>query len=304
MNNIIFMDIIFTIMKLYEQNIAYTLEAKKHLLFYSIMQYPIPSTYEYFLYDIDPHISYYRTITHQYKQTTGRKQIHPITQEYVSFIKKFTTLYASLPFVHAIYLCNSLTFNAVTPDSDIDICIITKPGALRRARARTVLLFFLFGLKRGKVQGKRKKFCLSFYVTQDHQNFYDLLLPQSDIYFSYWLAHLVPLYYQTPQNIYDYNSRIYRLFPYFPKHHCIDIGITPTTGSTRRKRTIEFLRWGRRGKLREYLIKTIRLPIVIYKTKRLWKAGSQIIVNDNILKFHQDIRQRVNMLYHFAQKKK
>lgn len=51
------------------------------------------------------------------------------------------------------------------------------------------------------------------------------MLPQNDIYFIYWLAHLVPLYQETPENIYKHNKWLESLLPNFPGRHCIDIGI-------------------------------------------------------------------------------
>src|SRR5574344_530240 len=130
-------------------------------------------------------------------------------------------------------------------------------------------MFFLFGLKRGVVRGKKKKFCLSFYVTNTHQNLYNIMLPQNDIYFIYWLAHLVPLYQETQENIYKHNKWLESALPNFPGRHCINIGINPGEGKNIFKKITEFLCGGIFGKGLEYLIQLVRLPIVIYKTKQL-----------------------------------
>ncbi len=143
--------------------------------------------------------------------------------DFLAYITKYSRLYRSVPFIQSIYLCNSITFNALHEDSDIDIFIVTKKEALRRARLRSALLFFLFGLKRGTLRGKKRKFCLSFYVTNTHQNLYNIMLPQNDIYFIYRLAHLVPLYQETPENIYTHNKRLESVLPNFPGRHCVDI---------------------------------------------------------------------------------
>ncbi|MDR0650197.1 MAG: hypothetical protein LBG59_02025 [Candidatus Peribacteria bacterium] len=47
--------------------------------------------------------------------------------DYIAEIEKYATLYKSLPFVEEIYLCNSITFNALHQDSDIDLFIIARP---------------------------------------------------------------------------------------------------------------------------------------------------------------------------------
>ncbi|HBB03723.1 TPA: hypothetical protein DCZ39_02335 [Patescibacteria group bacterium] len=143
--------------------------------------------------------------------------------DFLRYINRFSRLYRSVPFIQSIYLCNSITFNALKEDSDIDVFIVTKKGSLRRARFWSAVVFFLFGLKRGVIRGKKKKFCLSFYVTHTHQNLYNIMLPQNDIYFIYWLAHLVPLYQETPENIYKHNKWLESALPNFPGRHCINI---------------------------------------------------------------------------------
>ncbi|HBB03724.1 TPA: hypothetical protein DCZ39_02340 [Patescibacteria group bacterium] len=57
------------------------------------------------------------------------------------------------------------------------------------------------------------------------------------------------------------------------------------------------------GKGIELLIKLVRLPIVIYKTKQLKDKGWGIVINDNMLKFHMDIRKRIHLLYMMYKKK-
>ncbi|MEI7563679.1 MAG: hypothetical protein WCJ39_08885, partial [bacterium] len=152
-------------------------------------------------------------------------------QEFTDHIKRFRWIYRNIPFVQAMYLCNSITFNALDKDSDIDILIITKKNALWRARFRSEIYFRIFFLKRG-LKDKRKKFCLSFYVSQDKQNFYHLMLPNNDIYFIYRLAHLVPLYQETYENIYKHNHWIFAALPNFPGKYSIDIGVSAEFGKT------------------------------------------------------------------------
>ena len=114
-------------------------------------------------------------------------------EEFITHIEKYGRRYKALPFVKNIFLCNSITFNSLKKDSDIDLFIITKKNSLWRARFRSVLLFALTGLKRSRKK-KEKKFCLSFYITEDHKSLYNIMISKTDIYLNYWLAHLVPLY--------------------------------------------------------------------------------------------------------------
>ena len=291
----------------YEHSLTNTLDDQQHLVFYKIMNYDVPHHSSYFLFEKKWWKKQEDILRGQEfppdEQKYSRDQKNPYIDDFLKYIKKFSRLYRSVPFIQSIYLCNSITFNALQADSDIDIFIITKKWALWRARLRSTILFFLFGLKRGVIRGKKKKFCMSFYVTNTHQNLYNIMLPQNDIYFIYWLAHLVPLYQETPENIYKSNTWLESALPNFPGRHCINIWLTSGSGKSTFKKITEFFFGGIIGKGIEYIIKLIRLPIVIYKTRQLKEKGWGIIVNDNMLKFHMDIRKKIHLLYVMYKKK-
>ncbi len=287
--------------------LANTLDDQQHLIFYKIMNYEVPRHSSYFLFEKkwwkkqEDILRGQEFPPDEGKYSWDKK--NPYMDDFIVYIKKFSRLYRSIPFIQSIYLCNSITFNALHQDSDIDIFIVTKKWALRRARFWSAILFFLFWLKRGAVRGKKKKFCLSFYVTHTHQNLYNIMLPQNDIYFMYWLAHLVPLYQETPENIYKQNKWLESALPNFPGRHCINIWLNPTSGTTQFKKTAEFIFGGIIWKGIELLIKLVRLPIVIYKTKRLKDKGWGIVASNNMLKFHMDIRKKIHLLYIMHKKK-
>lgn len=290
-----------------DRNIADTLDDNKHLIFYKIMKYDVPREYRYFLFEkkwwnMGEDIIRGKKFPPSGSEYPWHKK-NPLIDEYVTYIRKYEWLYRSIPFIQSIYLCNSITFNALHEGSDIDLFIVTKKWALWRARIRSAVMFFLFGLKRGGIWGSKKKFCLSFYVTETHQNLYNVMLPQNDIYFIYRLAHLIPLYQETPENIYKYNKRLDSILPNFPWRHWIDIWIKIWHDRSLFKKIAEFLNGWFLGKISETLIRFIRLPIVIYKTKRLKERGWGIIVNKNMLKFHMDIRKKVHLLYMIYKKK-
>jgi len=270
----------------YDFTIANTLDDNQHLIFYKIMNYDVPRHYSYFLFEKK---------WWQKQEDILRGQEFPPDEP--KYINKYSRLYKSVPFIQSIYLCNSITFNALHQDSDIDVFIVTKKWALWRARFWSTTLFFLFGLKRGSIRGKKKKFCLSFYVTHTHQNLYNIMLPQNDIYFIYWLAHLVPLYQETQENIYKHNTWLESALPNFPGRHCIDIWLNPTTDKTFFKKITEYICGGLIGHGIELLIKFTRLPIVIYKTKSLKGKNWGIVINNNMLKFHLDIRKKIHLIY-------
>lgn len=291
----------------YDHSLTNTLDDQQHLIFYKIMNYEVPRHSSYFLFGKKWRQKQEDILRGQEfppdEPKYSRDKKNPYIDDFLAYIEKYDRLYRSVPFIQSMYLCNSITFNALREDSDIDVFIVTKKWALRRARFRSALLFFLFWLKRGGIRGKKKKLCLSFYVTHTHQNLYNIMLPQNDIYFIYRMAHLVPLYQETPENIYKHNKWLESALPNFPGRHCIDIWLKPTIGTTIFKKITEFLFGGLIGQGIEYLIKYTRLPIVIYKTKQLWEKWRGIIVNKNMLKFHMDIRKKVHLLYVMYKKK-
>jgi len=283
------------------------LEQEKQLIFYKIMKYPIPKESQYFLFDEKnkgekEKIKRIGEFSKQEGWFSWTKE-NPFMQEYRRFIDKFSRLYKSIPFVHSIYLCNSITFNALTDESDIDLFIVTKKWALWRARFFSELYFRIFFLKRGLHSHKRKKFCLSFYVTEDNQNLYNIMLPQNDIYFIYWLAHLVPLYQETYENIYKHNKWLQSVLPNFPEKFTINIGTETIYGKSRWKKFREFRCWWLWWKVLEAIIKCLRLPLVIYKKNKMQHQWRWIIINNRMLKFHGDIRKKVHLLYEVHIKK-
>jgi hypothetical protein len=77
------------------------------LLFYEIMNYPIPKDWEYFSTEKKENNK---------KDTTNIfswERENPLLEEYRTQIKKHQKIFQSLPWIKTIYLCNSITFNSL-----------------------------------------------------------------------------------------------------------------------------------------------------------------------------------------------
>ena len=272
-----------------------------NLLFYKVMEYPVPTQRHYFIYgEKNKETENWFTLT-----SSSRAESNPLVGEYLQYIKKRQRLLGSLPFIKTIYLCNSITFNHLTDHSDIDIFIVTQKKALRRARFGSAIILRILGLKRGKHQQK-KKFCLSFYITEDHQNLYNISLSNTtDIYLAYWITHLVPIYQEIKDNatIYSHNTRIKSILPNVPGEQAISLPIECLYGKSGLKKFLEGIQKWRRGMLVEFLIRTIWLPIVISKMKWLENKWTDIIVNKYMLKFYADKRKKIALLFKIAKDK-
>ena len=78
------------------------------LLFYEIMNYPIPKNSEYFSTEK-------KEDKKPYTKEFSRNLEDPLLEEYRNHIKKHKRIFQSLPRIKEIYLCNSITFNKLHP---------------------------------------------------------------------------------------------------------------------------------------------------------------------------------------------
>jgi hypothetical protein len=265
--------------------------------FYHIMNYPVPSSATQFSW-LEEDNGINNTTSEDRSREQDPSEIMSI---YLGHIQSYARLYRSIPFVEQIYLCNSITFNALHEESDIDILIITKPGMLWLARLWSWMMFSVIWLKRFGCN-KKMKFCLSYYIDREYCNIYRTALQPYDVYLCYWIAHLVPLYSANTSymdEIYTSNRWITHFLPNIQLSQNISLGIDLITGETRFKRIIEklivWLPWV--SHIYISLIKAIRLPILSYKTHYLGDKWRGIIISDTMLKFYHDRRKRVNYQY-------
>lgn len=289
--------------------LSYSMDQKEHSIwpsFYTILQYPVPSHYYWYWY-----VDEIKTVSHKIivwnddtKQFSWDKK-NSLLEEYKEHIITYKTLYQSLPFVQQIYLCNSITFNALQEGSDIDIVIITKHGYLRLARFFSVILFWRYGIKRSVKKGSdiSKKFCLSFYIDEQRANIYHLRNNQGDIYLPYRLAHTILLYSNDELPV-DFlrkqNKELLAYLPLHPLHQTIHIGITPFHSATQLKNIIEKVFENTVWRILQGIITSCWRTIVYYKKKRLPRTIQPfIIISDSMLKFYYDKRP----LFQFMKKK-
>lgn len=113
------------------------LMASSPYTFYEAMGYPFPRYREFFAYREETVALIGRD------EAVLSRDLNEHMQEYCRFVKRRQRIWKRIPFVDAVYLANSLTFNALHEDSDIDVFIVTREKRLRRARAWTNTLFLL-----------------------------------------------------------------------------------------------------------------------------------------------------------------
>lgn len=260
--------------------------------FYKTMGYPVPRKQEQYLY-IDETIANYNKEENNDNETYSWEEESDIMKEFKEYISKRWWLYKSIPFIRQIYLCNSISFNALHDESDIDLYIITNSWYIRFARFWSVFFFLFAGIKRGS-KGKRKKVCLSFYSDEKFCNIYHIRKAGWDKYLSYRLAHCVLLY--TDESLSDNyireeNKELLTFLPYHPQYQSINLWITLQRWNTLIKKVITKLSDNRIGKFIQYIIYIVWMPIVMYKKSKLKKHTQEdIVISPTMLKFHGDKR--------------
>jgi hypothetical protein len=219
--------------------------------------------------------------------------------EYLKEIKRLKSTFQSIPFVEQIFLCNSISFNALDENSDIDLFIIAEPWRIRTVKFRSMILFALKWAKRFWKKS-RKKICLSFFITSDSQNLYPISLPSLDIYLAYRIAHLV-LIYQPDEEInnsfFESNKWVKWILPNYQEKQTISLWIKPFTWNTKFKNIVETLWDWFLWNIFEWIVKHIQKAIIRLKRLRNPVWNKDVIISDTMLKFHQDIREKVSLKY-------
>ena len=281
-----------------------TLSIQPYLRFYEIMNYPVPKNAELFFQYSDTEPTNANKLLKnidedEWWDSFSRDQKSEYMDEYLKEIERLKSTFQSIPFVEQVFLCNSISFNALDKNSDIDLFIITEPWRIRTVKFRSMILFTLKWAKRFWKKS-RKKICLSFFITSDSQNLYPISLPSLDIYLAYRIAHLV-LIYQPDEEInisfFENNKWVKWILPNYQEKQTISLWINPFHWNTKFKNIMETLWDWFLWNIFERIVKHIQKSIIRLKRIRNPVWNKDVIVSDSMLKFHQDIREKVSLKY-------
>lgn len=257
------------------------------------MNYPVPQARHLFSYKSKDQ----KKATPWLSQSFSWTKKAPLMSDFLSFIKKRNRLFSNFPFVKEIYLANSISFNALHKDSDIDLFVITEKQKIWTARLIMSLLMAFFHIKRNK-KTEYKRFCLSFFIDEENIDIEHLLIDEKDIYFPYRIAHLVPLYQEHKTDaFFKKNIWIHRFLPNLPPKQNIFLGNDLVEGRGIFKNIIEFLLKGKIWIGLEIVIKKIWTKRIQDIKKKSPEIHHWIIVKEGILKFHYDKRKKYSDLF-------
>lgn len=203
---------------------------------------------------------------------------------------KMSWVFAYIPFVKSISICNYLSFDIAEKDSDIDLLIIAEKNRIYLCRFYMTILLHLMRMRRHskKVSGR---FCLSFYLSEEHLNLAKIEQNPYDIYLAYWFLGL--------KELANFDSNIWEMLlvenekwlqRYFSSQRLRRE--SPATLSEKRllRRLVEWLYKGWLGDKFEALLKWFFEKRALKLTKSLPENAS-IVVSDEMQKFHNNDRR-------------
>lgn len=215
-----------------------------------------------------------------------------ICEQKITIAKKAIKKIRSVPFVRAVFVCNSVGSGLASEGSDIDFFIIAAPGRIWLVRFFTNFILKIFGLR---TYGKnhQDKICLSFFVDEKHLNLRPYCALKDDVHFIYWTHQMIPVF--DPKRLYESFLLANRWTEeYLPNIRRIS-GADYLTAIAESKigrgwRLLWENMWqGEYGNLIERQAKQFQLVRLKMSLKETSTRGdNSVIIEDGILKFHEN----------------
>ncbi len=220
-----------------------------------------------------------------------RQEATKITEQKLIRARRAVKLIRSVPFLRAIFVCNSVGAGMARPDSDIDWFIVAEKNRVWLVRLFTNLILRLFGLRTyGAHQANRV--CLSFYVDAGHLDLAPWRIADDDIHFAYWLNQMIPLY--DPKNYYEKLLTANKWVEhYLPRiRYSFPAKQFPTVSDSRLGKMWKGLwqtMWsGKYGDTVENEAKKLQLTKLKFYLKEKFKDTSKgIVIESGIIKLHE-----------------
>lgn len=200
-----------------------------------------------------------------------------------------------VPFVRAVFVCNTVGFGVPTKQSDIDVLVIAKDARIFLTRFLVTCVLSLFGLRRhgGAIQNK---VCLSFYLSERTLSLQSIAI-ERDIYLAHWIALLIPVY--DPNHVYEkilqQNEWVKKMLPHAlqPYISAVHIRVNDSLISRFTRVLVGASAFSRIWTFGESITKRLQLWWMKDKLGRSRKISSAVIVSDSMLKFHEEDRRMV-----------
>ncbi|MFW5888638.1 MAG: hypothetical protein ACOCVY_02895, partial [Patescibacteria group bacterium] len=272
--------------------------------FFDMFDYPMtaPEVWEYLDVECDPG-DVYETLLQEKSRIqkqdgffflSGRQELvdtrkkrYNYSDKKIKKTKRVGHVFKYIPGIKTMAISNLIGTHNLRYEGDLDIFIITSSGRLWSVRFFCVLITKLLRLRPTPAKQK-DKICLNFFLSEDRMNVQDLKL-EKDVYFDHWMAGLVPVYDQdnTFSEFLKANNWMREKFPnqcfgYGGDRSQIKEGANPFIIKLF---DVLFCR-------HQNIFKNIQLRFLSHGLKKLMNQGTQVVIDDNILKLHTHDRRK------------
>jgi hypothetical protein len=284
---------------------------KKTISYFSLFDYPLTKE-ELFAYLWQPENSDFEKFVlslrnedekfgHYFSsiEMIERRRARLVTTEHkMKIARRAARLIRSVPFLRAIFVCNSVGAGLAKEGSDIDFFIIAAPKRIWLVRFFTNFILKLFRLRTyGK--NSRDKICLSFYVDENNLNLVSLRALDEDVHFIYWLHQMIPVF--DPKNFYakfiSANDWTKKFVPNISRKSVSSylLSVKDSGFACVWRKIWETMWQGAYGNLLENQVKSIQTQMLKDSLKKQAATGERgVIISDMVLKFHEnDTRKEI-----------
>ncbi len=210
---------------------------------------------------------------------------------------RFAHAFSLVPFVRMVAVSNTLAYANASERSDIDFFIIARDGWLWMVRLLCVGYSALCRARLGERRGRHDPICLSYFVSDRALSLERTALPNengmSDVHLCTWLRHVVPLYDE---------GGVFNAF--MRENEWADRGYAhPSIARVHWRRTVS-LSLGERAlkcffyramlpfrRACEAMARTAQMRMLPMPMRTLANRGTSVIIDDSMLKFHQNDRR-------------
>lgn len=238
---------------------------------------------------IEKHDGYY-TMPGRGAIIARREIVTPHSEQKLLIARRAGKILRFIPFLKAIFVCNTVASGTANATSDIDVFIVSQEKRLWLTRLIATALLTIARLRRhGRHVSNR--ICLSFYVTDNSLDLSPIMIQGVDIYLAHWIYELIPLY--DPNNLREQilkkNTWAQAYLPnassgYSLIHH---YRVDNSAFSSRFKKFFEKI-WGNGyGDLLERQAKKIQQTRMKIRPRQT-SERRHVIITDTMMKFHEE----------------
>lgn len=208
--------------------------------------------------------------------------------------RKVACYLSALPWVRAVFLCNTAALGQSADSSDLDFFIVARHGAIWRTRLASVLPFVLKGDRPGS-RDTVDPVCLSFFISDDDLDLSSRMLEQDDPYFRYWFLYLLPLKEDgVLYELWNANAAILRRHPFAKQWLALDMEYPrPAKPSTPNPKSKDAKCWS------ESIARRLQEKMFPQAIKSRANLDTGVMIDSCTLKFHvKDNRQMFKDKYY------